>query len=249
MSIPTSEPHGTPSQADPGGAGGGQRVSTTRARKIAEVEELSQKLRGSQGILLADYRGLKVRQMGELRRRLREAQADMSVVKNALLRLALERLAAARQAGDVQAERPPSDRLRVPPSAVEGPLAIPEQMLEGPTAVIFCGKDVVLAAKAVSAFAREHRLPVLKGGHIEGKAIEAAQALELATLPPRQEIMARLVGLVARQTPAGLLVSSLQAVLGRFVATLSAHSARPPAGGSGGPAAGAQASAQTAGAS
>jgi large subunit ribosomal protein L10 len=99
-------------------------------------------------------------------------------------------------------------------------------MLEGPTAVIFCGKDVVLAAKAVSAFAREHRLPVLKGGHIEGKAIEAAQAAELATLPPRQELIARLVGLVAGQTPAGFLVSSLQAVLGRLVGTLTAYCAR-----------------------
>lgn len=229
MSIPTSELRGTASQADPGEAVGRRRVSTARARKLAEVEELSQKLRESEGILLADYRGLKVRQMGELRRRLREAQADMSVVKNTLLRLALERLAAALPVGDGQAERR---------------LAVPEQMLEGPTAVIFCGKNVVLAAKAVSAFAREHRLPVLKGGHIEGKAIEAAQAAELATLPSRQELMARLVGMVARQTPAGLLVSSLQAVLGRLVATLAAYCARIEAA----PAGGAQASAQSGGA-
>jgi large subunit ribosomal protein L10 len=207
---PSARGRGEGSETPLGGPGGGERVSAIRARKQAKVEELSLRLRQSEGILLADYRGLKVREMGELRRRLAQAQADMAVVKNTSLRLALERFA-----GDEQGQRT---------------FEIPERMIEGPTAVIFCGRDVVQVAKAVSAFAKESARgrPVLKGGHIEGKAIEAAQALKLATLPSRQELIAQLVQAVA--APRQLFVSGLQAVVSRLVGTLQAFAEKGGAG-------------------
>jgi len=141
---------------------------------------------------MTDYRGLTVAKLTQLRRQLQEAGADYQVVKNTLLRRAL----AARGAPDL------------------GP------QLEGPTAVAFAGPDLVAPAKVLAAFAKEHKSPTIKGGLVEGRAVDAAGIKELATMPPREVLLSLL--LQCWQSPLSSLVGVTQGVVRDFVMTLQA---------------------------
>lgn len=162
--------------------------------KARFVEALAEEIRNSSAAIVTDYRGLTVRQMGALRQLLRREGCRYRVAKNTLMRRAL--------------------------AAVNGPDM--GQMLEGPTAVVFCGADAMPAAKVLAAFIRDNKLPVLKGGMLEGRLITGEQVGELATLPPRDVLLARVVG--GMQGPLAALVGTLQGVLTNFTLTLQAYS-------------------------
>jgi large subunit ribosomal protein L10 len=137
-----------------------------RDKKIQIVAELTEEIRGATALLVTDPRGLNVGQLSDLRRSLRTHGASFRVTKNTLGRIA------ARDAG--------ADAL--------------VDLLSGPSGVALCSADPAPVAKALADFARTSRLLELRGGVLDGRAIDADDAKRLATLPPRQELLAQLVG-------------------------------------------------------
>jgi large subunit ribosomal protein L10 len=169
-----------------------------RTQKQKLVDDLSAELTGASALYYTDFTGLKVKGMTELRRRLRKAGVKYVVIKNTL---ALRAITGHGMAGT---------RLR------------------GPTGIVIA-KDPVAAAKVLTEFAKENEeKPQLKGGMLDGQAIDAAQVKRLATLPSRQQMLAELgQGL---QSPLAGLVGVLNGVLSTWVGALTAlHAQREAA--------------------
>ena len=136
--------------------------------KVAKVEEVRDDLASAAATLLAHYRGLSVTELAELRARLRESNAEIRVVKNTLTRRA------AQAAG------------------IDGL----DELLVGPTGLVFCEEDPVGPAKALKAFANDHPELVLRGGYLDGEVLDADAAVRLADLESREELLARFAGLM-----------------------------------------------------
>ena len=136
------------------------------AEKVAAVAELAERFRDSSGAVLADYRGLTVAQLAELRRSLGD-NATFAVVKNTLTKIA------------------------VTEAGLDAQLS---SLLAGPSAVAFVDGDVVEAAKGLRDFAKANPLLVIKGGVLDGKAIAPAEIIALADLEPRDVLLAKLAG-------------------------------------------------------
>lgn len=154
------------------------------------VQRIKEKLQSSPAAILADYRGLTVAEVTELRNQLRQAGVEYRVVKNTLAVLA------ARQAG----------------------LAGLEEYLKGPTAIAYSGPDPAVPAKLLSEFARTHKNLVLKGGVVEGKIIDPAGVRELAELPSREVLLGKTLS--ALQAPLAGWVGMLQAPIRQLVYVL-----------------------------
>ena len=138
-------------------------------QKEQTVSELREAALGHGSALLADYRGLRVTQLNQVRRRVREAGGQLVVVKNRLFKLAL----------------------------ADTPGLAMVELLSGPTAVAFTNEPAG-TAKALADAAREFEALQLKGGFVEGRVLDAAQVQQLATLPSREELIAQaLAGLTA----------------------------------------------------
>jgi large subunit ribosomal protein L10 len=154
------------------------------------VSELSDRLKSSETLLVADYRGLTMPQIDELRSRLLEHGARFSVVKNTLTRRAAE------EAG--------ADALLA--------------LLEGPTAIAFleAGRDPVAVAKALRDVARDTRVLAIRGGVLEGRAVTAEEVESLATLPPADVLRAQVLGTIAAPliTIVGLFTAPLRDLVG-----------------------------------
>lgn len=166
-----------------------------RAKKEQLVAEYTQYFQQAQGVIFADYRGLTVADMNEVRKRLRQdaPNSRWTVAKNTLLRLALQ-----------QAEKP-----------------VPEEVLVGPTAVLFAFDDPVAPVKVLKKFSEENEFLKFKGGLLGDKVLSVEEVEQLAKLPSREEILATLVG--ALQGPAQQLVSLLLAPHRELVMTLQAR--------------------------
>lgn len=139
------------------------------AQKAQAIDALADSFQRAQLVVVANYRGLSVSQMQQLRGNLRDSNAEFTVAKNTLTRLASERVG----------------------------VEIPAEHLEGPTALMFAYEDVVAPAKALTDFVRSSRVLELKVGVMEGHSIDTSQIEALASMPPREELLARLVGLLA----------------------------------------------------
>jgi large subunit ribosomal protein L10 len=139
-----------------------------RPDKVAKVAEVREDLTGAAATLLTHYRGLSVKELAELRAKLRETHAELRVVKNTLAR---------RAAAD---------------AGIDGF----EELLVGPTGLVFCAEDPVGPAKALKAFAKEHPDLVIRGGYLDGEILDEAAAVKLADLASREELLATLVGLM-----------------------------------------------------
>ena len=137
-----------------------------RPEKVAVVEEIREKLAASDAAVLAEYRGLKVGELAELRGALRPAGAEFKIFKNTLARRAAE----------------------------ESGLPDLVPMLLGPTAIAFVNGDAVIAAKALRDFARGHEALVVKGGLLGTRTLNAGDLVALADIPPRDVLLARLAG-------------------------------------------------------
>ncbi len=154
----------------------------TRAQKEDHVAELKEKLGRATSVFVADYRGVSVEDINQLRSKLRsegEGEFEYKVTKNTLLRLAVADTDAAEL----------SDRFN------------------GPTSVAFSYGDPVSLAKLLVDYSKEHDVFELKGGYLDGRAIDAGDVATLATLPSLDGIRSMLVGLV--QAPATKLVRLL----------------------------------------
>lgn len=162
-----------------------------RKDKEAVIAEVTQLLQDSDNLIVSDYRGLTMAEIEELRGKLRDSGSTFKIVKNTL--------------GGIAAER--AGREQVKP------------LLSGPTAVTFCGEDLVGAAKALADFAKKHPRVVVRGGVLESSVIDAAGVDALASLPPREVLVAQLVGTMA--APLTGLVTVLQGTVSGFVRALN----------------------------
>lgn len=160
--------------------------------KIETVAELRRRVEQSQGIYLVEYKGLNVKNISELRRRIREAGAEMIVVKNRLLNLALS---------------------ETPAEGLGG-------YLKGPNAVIFCDADALAPAKVMQEFQRSNEALVWKAGYVDGTVLDEAGMKRIADLPSKPEIVAGVVGAVAG--PLSGLVFTLNGLVSELVFTLQA---------------------------
>jgi large subunit ribosomal protein L10 len=161
-----------------------------KADKELVVADLTERLRTSETLLVADYRGLTMPQIDALRTRLLESGASFSVVKNTLGRRAAEAAGA------------------------EALLTL----LEGPSAVAFLDADgdMVAAAKALADMARESKILAIKGGVLQGRAMTADEVQSLATLPPvdvlRGQVLAAIIAPVTALL--GLVSAPVQNLIG-----------------------------------
>jgi large subunit ribosomal protein L10 len=161
-----------------------------RDEKERLVAELTERLKSSTTLIVADYRGLTMPQIDALRSRLLEHGACFSVVKNTLTRRAAEAAGA------------------------DAVLAL----LEGPTAIAFLESDgdPVAVAKALADTARETRVLTVRGGLLEGRPIEASDIDELAKLPPADVLRGQVLSAISAplQTIVGLFSAPLQNLVG-----------------------------------
>ena len=163
-----------------------------KAEKAATVADITARLKASSTAVLADYRGMTVGQMRDLRSKLKGGGIEMVVVKNTLARRA------AKAAG-------------YEPLSAE---------LIGPIAMLFAADDVSAPARILNDFIRANRKMVIKAGLLEGQVIKADAVTELADLPSREVLLSRLLG--AMQAPLGNLASVLQAPIVKLARTLDA---------------------------
>ena len=167
------------------------------SKKQAVVAELKEQLTSAKGVVLTGYKGLTVAQDTALRREFREAGVTYHVVKNTMLRLA------AQEAG------------------IEG-LA---DHLEGTTAFAFSAEDAVAPAKVIGGFIKKNKLDdagvlTIKVGMVEGQVIDANEVNALATLPSREELIAKMLG--SMNAPISNTVNVLQGVIRNAVYVLDA---------------------------
>ena len=156
-------------------------MAVTRATKETQLEELAGAFKGAETAILVDYRGLNVPQVTELRRQLRAAKAGYKVVKNTLAKRALKGT--------------PFEPLDV--------------HFAGTTAVAYTAKDPVALAKALTTFAKSAPAVQITAAVVQGRAIKPSEVTDLATLPGKPELYAKLLFLL--QAPMVQLVSVLNA--------------------------------------
>ena len=135
--------------------------------KVESVEDLKRRLSGVKTVLLAEYRGLTVQQLNDLRRQLRSVSAEYKVIKNRLARLALS-----------------------------PDLAEVKGLLKGPTGMIIAKEDPVAVAKALHTFAKTNQALVIKAGYVEGRMVQPDGLKALADLPSRDALRAQIVGAI-----------------------------------------------------
>jgi large subunit ribosomal protein L10 len=167
-------------------------TSTPRPDKVATVKEIAGKLDESVAVFVSEYRGMSVGQLAELRAPLREAGAEHKVYKNTLARIA----------------------------ATDAGYEALNDHLVGPTALTFVTGDSVAAAKALLDQSKANPLLVIKGGMLGTSPMSADDVKALASLPSREELLARLAG--AFQAPLVKTAGLLQALPRSFAYGLSA---------------------------
>lgn len=163
-----------------------------RNSKEQVVAELAEKLKVAKASFLADYRGLTVDEVNDLRGKLREAGVEYRVVKNTLLRLA------ARDTG----------------------AACLDEHLAGPTAIAIAGDDPVAPAKILSDYAKANSKFELKVGALDGKLLSLDEIKALSDLPSREVLLAKMLGSI--NAPVSNFVGVLAAVPRSLVQVLAA---------------------------
>lgn len=161
--------------------------------KTAAVTAIKDRLTESDGVILADYRGLTVKEMQELRSKVRDAGGEVKIYKNRLTIIALRELA----------------------------MPTMDEHLAGPTAFVFISDDPVGPAKAMADFAKEHDALKVKAAYLENEVVDASAVKAIAALPSRDELVAQFMGKLLNpvrgfmsmaNAPAGALTRAMKAV-------------------------------------
>lgn len=155
------------------------------------VDALTIRLKSAKSIYVTDFAGINVAQANDLRRRLRKAGVEYVVIKNTLAKRALTS------------------------AKVDGL----ESHLKGPTALAL-GPDASASAKVLTDFAKEFQKPSMKGGVVDGRAVTPAQIKRLASLPPREVLLAQLGA--AMQAPLAGFLGVLSSLMSNFAGALEA---------------------------
>ena len=169
-------------------------MAISKEKKQQLVADYVDKMSKSQALILADYRGLTVADLTELRRKLRDNSSGFQIVKNTLFKLALEK------AG----------------------IPVPTDRIQGTIAVSYCFGEVPPVAKALADFAKETEIMQIKGAILGAQFLDAEGVKRLADLPPREVLLAQLLGTM--QGPMSSLVSTIAAPLRELVQVLKAWS-------------------------
>jgi len=156
-------------------------MAATREEKQEELQDLERSFRGTDSAIVVDYKGLKVPEVTELRRQVRGAKASYKVVKNTLARRALKGTS----------------------------FESLTEFFTGTTAVAYSGEDPIALAKVLTTFAKTAPSLQIKAAVVQGKAIKAGEVTELASMPGKPELYAKLLFLL--QAPMIQLVSVLNA--------------------------------------
>lgn len=168
-------------------------MAITHAKKETLISGYVERLNRSQAIIVTEYRGLTHKQIEVLRRDLRSCEAELAVSKNTLLAHALTELG----------------------------LPAPEALLSGPTAVAFCYNEVAAPAKALSKFAKDSKIMVLRGGIMGQSVFDEAGVQALTELPGKDQLRAQVVGTL--QAPIVGLVNVLAGTMRGFMNVLNAR--------------------------
>jgi large subunit ribosomal protein L10 len=168
-------------------------LAISRDKKEQLVAEYVDMFSRSNAIFLTDYRGLTVSQLEALRAKIREVGGGYGIVKNTLAARALE----------------------------SASLPVPEDMLKGPTAISFAYEEIPAVAKVLNDFAKETEILKIKGGVMEGRLLSPEQVNSLGTMPPREVILAQLLGLI--QQPGNSVAGVVNAAGSKLAATIKAY--------------------------
>ena len=168
-----------------------KKKSQARIKKEEIVKKLVEKLKKAKSIVLADYHGLNVASLSVVKKELEKDEAEFAVAKNTLLSIA------ARKAG----------------------LQIPEEALSGPTAVVFAQGDPITPIKELARLQKQFEKPAPKLGFLGKEVLSVEKIRQLAILPSKLELQAKVVG--ALNSPIYGIVSVLNANLRNLVYVLS----------------------------
>lgn len=163
-----------------------------RDEKAQEIVGLTDRLEKAKAMIFTEYRGLKVSELNELRSKLRKEGAKLKVVKNRLMKRVLK----------------------------EHNLDTMSSHFVGPTAVATSDKDPVAPVKVMVSFAKDHAMLILKGGYVDGAVFNVKDIEKLATLPSREELLAKALG--SMNAPATNLACVLSAVTRKLLYALNA---------------------------
>jgi large subunit ribosomal protein L10 len=164
-----------------------------KEEKQQVVSDLQKQIEKVKAVILTNYRGLNVEQMGQLRKRLREEKISYNVVKNTMMKLASK-------GTDLDKLNP---------------------YFEGPTAIAVCHGDPIPLAKILSEFQKTQPLLVIKAGLIEGKVASPEEVKSLASMPGREVIFGQILGGI--QMPAMQLAGAIQGVAQQLLGVLQAR--------------------------
>jgi len=152
------------------------------AKKQQEVNEIVEKMNAANSLVVVDYLGLSVAEVTELRKQLREAGVEFKVIKNTIMRRALD----------------------------SQELEYHEEVFQGPTAVAFGMEDAVAPAKILSDFAKKAEALELKGGILEGEVLSKEEIQQIAKLPNREGLLSMLLSVL--QAPVRNVAYAVKAV-------------------------------------
>ena len=164
----------------------------TKAFKSEKIEALKAKIEKAQVAIVTEYKGFSVEEITKLRRSLQKDGGDYTVVKNTLAKLAVK----------------------------DTPYEALTEKLVGPIALAFGYEDPVSPAKAVSKFFTETKKGVIVGAVLDGKLLSEAETKELATLPSKEELYAKMLGCI--NGPASGIVGSINAVMAQLTRAMAA---------------------------
>lgn len=164
-------------------------------KNINEVEKLKDQIKKAKTVVLTDYKGLNVDKLTKLRQKIKNVGGEFKVTKNTLLKIALKNTRCS-----IKNQHP-----------VLGELS-------GPTAILFSFEDELTPLKTLYDFAQENELPKIKFGFLEDRLVEQDRLIELAKLPSKKDLQAKLVGVL--NSPTYGLVYVLKANINNLVGVL-----------------------------
>jgi len=168
-------------------------LAISKQRKVELVAAYAEQLKQCKGIILADYRGLSVNEVSQVRKAMRPIGGKFQVVKNRLLALALR----------------------------EVDLSLPDEWLIGPTAVSFCYDEVPPVAKALTDAAKDLESLAIKGGVLGTSVLGADEVRAIAKLPSREVLLAQVLGTI--NAPAGQVVGLVASGIRQVLNVLQAY--------------------------